>query len=98
MYANVNSYGNKSHLIKHVIEKSQINGTAFVETKHVPTTNIRYRDWSVVDHKGNIYNTNVRGGSILQFHPHTKMRKENAPRINDAKNDALHISIPYRDD
>lgn len=80
------------------MDKEQINCNAFVETKNDANTNVNYKDWTIVTHKGNIINKNIRGGSLFQFHPGTSMRKENAPKINDPRNDALHISIPFMED
>lgn len=97
-YGNVDCYRNKSYLIKQLTEEHQVNCTAFVETKNDATTNINYRDWIVITHHGNRINTNLRGGSIMQFNRATGIRKENAPRINNPYNDALHISIPFLDD
>lgn len=94
----MNCYQNKNHLIKNFIEKHGINCTAFVETKNKPETNINYRNWTVVTQYENTLNCNTRGGAIFQLHPDTKMRKENPPRINDTRNNAMHISIPFLED
>lgn len=98
LYGNVNSYKNKSYLIKMLIEDLPVNYTDFVETKNDPDTNIYYRDWTVITQHGNRINTNLRGGAIMQFNPAARLRKENPPRTNNPCNNALHGSIPFLND
>lgn len=98
LYANVNSYIPKKHIINNIIEKNHINCTLFVETKTKNTSNTKYKNWDVLQIDGNIVNNNVRGGNLVQIHPGLKMRKDNPPRINNPLCEATHFTIPFLED
>lgn len=97
LYANVNSYIPKKHIICNFVEQNNINCTLFVETKTKSASNTVYRNWDVIQRNGNIVN-NARGGSLVQLCPTLKMRKENAPSINNPLDEVTHFSIPFLND
>lgn len=70
----------------------------FVETKTKTDSTIAFQNWNLIHHPGNVINTNIRGGSLLQMHPYFKLTKSNAPAINNPLNDCIHISIPFQDE
>lgn len=98
LYANINSYSEKRHLINHYIENNDIKCTLFVETKAKPHQSLEYRDWTILKKYGNILNRNVRGGSLIQASKEIKLGKANPPSINNPANDTLHCTIPFLDD
>lgn len=69
----------------------------FVEAKIKEEHNITYRDWDTIHHIGHKVN-NTRGGCMVQCHPSMKMGKNNPPKMNNTLNEALHFTIPFRDD
>lgn len=59
---------------------------------------VQYKNWDSIHQPGNIINRNLRGGSLVQIHPDLKMGKSNAPRINNPLNNAIHFTIPFKND
>ena len=98
LYANVNSYSPKKHLINYTLEDRNINCALFVETKTKPDSNTTYRDWVVIQRNGNIVNQNVRGGSLIQVSPNLRPRKANPPAVNNPLNEISHFAIPFQKD
>lgn len=98
LYANVNSYVPKKHIINNIIEKNKINCSLFVETKTKENSSTHYKNWDVLQFNGNMVNNNTRGGSLVQVDPTLKMNKENPPRINNPLNEATHFSIQFQGD
>lgn len=98
LYSNINSYNNKKRLINHYIQNNDISCTLFVETKTKNDSTIGYQNWNVIHHPGNIVNTNLRGGSLIQLHPRFQLIKTNAPSINNPLNDCIHVAIPFKND
>lgn len=68
----------------------------FVETKTRKESAVHFQNWNTIHHPGNIVNTNVRGGSLIQIHPKHKLNKSNALSINNPLNECLHISTPFQ--
>lgn len=95
IYANINSYIRKKTVINHFIQQNNIHCGLFVETKTRETSAVNYQNWNTVHHPGNIVNTNIRGGSLIQLHPDFKMIRANSPAINNVLNDCLHVAIPF---
>ena len=86
LYANINSYINKKHLINHYIQNNNIDCTMFVETKTKQNHSTAFQDWSIIKKKGNIVNKNIWGGSLIQARRNLNIGKENPPRINNPLN------------
>lgn len=97
LYANLNNYTSKKHIIGHYIEQNNINCALFVETKTNNQSNTSYKNWNILQQNG-LTIMNTRGGSLAQIDPKLKMRKENAPRINNPLNEVTHFSIPFLED
>lgn len=91
LYANINSYHPKSHIIGNFINFNHINCAMFVETKS--KTAIKFKNWRVTEKAGNIINRGVRGGAVAMCDPVLQMGKSNPPRINSELNNALHFTI-----
>lgn len=98
IYSNINSYIGKKSQVNHYIQNHDISCALFVETKTRRESPTSYQDWSVIHHPGNVVNTNLRGGSIIQMHPRLKLGKSNPPSINSPLNDCLHVTTPFRDE
>lgn len=98
LYANVNSYIPKKHLINYVMEDRNTNCAMFVETKTKPESITDYKDWTIIKKNGNITNQNVRGGSLIQAAPYLKIQKANAPAVNNPLNEITHFAVPFQDD
>lgn len=94
LYANINSYSPKNHLINHYLQNTNIDCLMCVETKNKEYIRA-YRDWNIIQLKGNIANVNIRGGCLTQAKKNLQMGKENPPRINNLKNNCLHLTFPY---
>lgn len=95
LYTNVNSYTGKRYIINNTIERYKINCALFVESKTKPENNTNYRNWNIIRQDGNIANTNIRGGSLVQAYPNLKLGKKNAPRINNPLNNCLHFTMAF---
>lgn len=98
MYANLNSYTPRKHLINNILERHEINCALFVETKTKENTNTKYRNWDIIHRNGIVVNKNTRGGSLIQTHPGLRMTRENPPKMNNPLNEATHFSIPFLED
>lgn len=98
MYANFNSYTPRKYLINYIRERHDVNCTLFVETKTNEYSNTKHRNWNIVQTNGNIVNINTRGGSLIQCHPGLNKKKQNPPRMNNPRNEALHVSVPFLGD
>lgn len=98
LYSNINSYNNKKRLINHYIQNNDVSCALFVETKTKNDSSVGYQNWNIIHHPGNIVNTNLRGGSLIQLNPRFKLIKTNAPAINNPLNDCLHIAVPFKND
>lgn len=98
LYANINSYTGKKHLINNYIENNNVQCAMFVETKTKKDSNTSYRDWNTLRYDGNQLHNHARGGSLVQTHPNLKMGKANPPRINNPLNECLHFTIPFLED
>lgn len=96
LYANINSYYSKKHLINYYVEKNDIKCNMFVETKTGINTLTNYRDWITIQKHGNVVNTNVRGGSLIQCAKHLKIGKANPPHFNNPLNETIHCTIPFK--
>lgn len=96
LYSNINSYNNKKALIDQYIFKEDIKCALFVETKTKDP--IRYKDWSVIQRNGTIVNKNCRGGVIAKAHKSINLGKANPPITNNALNDCMHITMPFKDE
>lgn len=91
LYANINSYHPKSHLIGNYITENHIRCAMFVETKL--KSSITFRNWTSIQKHGNIINRGVRGGALAMGHPMIQLGKSNPPAINSPSNNALHFCI-----
>lgn len=69
----------------------------FVETKLkniIPLTS----QWKSIQKPGNIFNENIRGGSMVQTRAEINLGKANPPKINNIKNECLHFTLPYQNE
>lgn len=98
LYANINSYPRKRHIINNYIEKNNIQCALFVESKIKKDSTTNYRNWQVLQYEGNQIHNHTRGGSLIQVHPDIPMGKANSPRINNPLNECLHFTIPFHND
>lgn len=98
LYSNINSFIKKKTVINHYIQTNDIHCALFVETKTRESSAINYQNWNIIHQPGNVVNTNLRGGSLIQLHPCFKLNKTNPPAINNALNSCLHITTPFLDD
>lgn len=98
LYSNINSYVGKKRLINHFIQKNDVSCAMFVETKTSPDSEVRYQGWNTVHQPGNVLNTNLRGGCLIQLNPRYKLIKENPPVINNPSNNCMHVAIPFKND
>lgn len=98
LYCNINSYPKRKLLINNFIEHQKIDCTTFVETKTKEESNTSYKDWSVIQHNGNLIHNKTRGGSLVQARPDLKIGKANPPAINDHLNECIHFTVPFIED
>lgn len=95
IYANINSYAPKKHLVHYYAQTNNIDCIMCVETKSKENTS-PLNNWDIIQQKGNIVNTNIRGGSLVQAKQQVKLGKANPPAINNTLNSCLHFTIPFR--
>lgn len=94
IYANINSYSPKKYLINHYLHNNDIDCIMCVETKQKENI-MPYQNWTILQQTGNILNTNIRGGCLVQAKQELKVGKANPPRINNGLNNCLHFTLPY---
>lgn len=95
IYANINSYASKKHLIHYFAQTNNIDCIMCVETKLRGNTT-PLNSWEIIQQNGNVVNANIRGGSLVQANSNLKLGKANPPVINNNLNSCLHFTIPFQ--
>lgn len=98
LYSNINSYTNKKLIIHNYIEKENINGAMFVESKTNENSNTTFKNWNILQFNGHQIHNFTRGGSLVQMEPELNIGKANAPRLNNPLNECIHFTLPFLDD
>ena len=95
IYDNINGYASKKKLMHYFTQTNEIDCIMCVETKLKDNIS-PFQDWNIVQQKGNILNTKIRGGALVQANPEVKMGKANPPVINNYPNNCIHVTFPFR--